>query len=422
MLDLWCTVYFDDKNVTTASRNARCDDDSQATNRSTFNSRIVGAFVLCLTLQTTVSLAPQPRPVAIDSRRSWFANAKAWTVGTAACTALAEKTPAVELLYKKQEVLQGKIFRKERASKASELEKTFVDARKAASDFEASLELGGIPTVNQVRLALRAKPFVGIRKDGKEIIGLMEADDEAFNDWKSRETLETATAAFKDVLDSLEEADQTAFKVVREGGPHRTSQRSSERAAAAFEVYHDNGDVREHRQSSSGSESVPAATATGEGEGEGKKGRRSSRRRCAPFWSRALAFWITNRRKPGGRFKGRRRAVRFFALCACTSRASAPNPVQFRPLRWRGSSGGVGGASSPRRRAERRGGGRRGRAAHRFRAGRHRSPSEFSPAAAAISSGVDPLSQNARKLDSCRGHATAGLGRVLKYIDVSING
>ena len=252
-----------------------CDDDSQRPQivRSTFNSRIVGAFVLCLTLQTTVSLAPQPRPVAIDSRRSWFANAKAWTVGTAACTALAEKTPAVELLYKKQEVLQGKIFRKERASKASELEKTFVDARKAASDFEASLELGGIPTVNQVRLALRAKPFVGIRKDGKEIIGLMEADDEAFNDWKSRETLETATAAFKDVLDSLEEADQTAFKVVREGGTApdvakklRAMQRPLSRFITITETFVSTGSPP------LAPESVPAATATGEGEGEGKKG------------------------------------------------------------------------------------------------------------------------------------------------------
>jgi hypothetical protein len=255
--------------------NASCDDDSQRPQivRTTFNSRIVGAFVLCLTLQTTVSLAPQPRPVAIDSRRSWFANAKAWTVGTAACTALAEKTPAVELLYKKQEVLQGKIFRKERASKASELEKTFVDARKAASDFEASLELGGIPTVNQVRLALRAKPFVGIRKDGKEIIGLMEADDEAFNDWKSRETLETATAAFKDVLDSLEEADQTAFKVVREGGTApdvakklRAMQRPLSRFITITETFVSTGSPP------LAPESVPAATATGEGEGEGKKG------------------------------------------------------------------------------------------------------------------------------------------------------
>ena len=189
-------------------------------NRSPFTAkmgatrRLLSLLLLCATLHTPSALHI---PVGSSSRRAWCQKVASTFVGTAVATSLAEQTLAVELLYKKQEVLQGKIFRKERAEKASELVSTFVDARKQAGEFEAGLEFGG--TVNQVRLGLRAKPFQGIRKDGKEILALMEADNDAFSDNQSRTTLASASDAYKEGLASIEDADQAAMRAVREGAP-----------------------------------------------------------------------------------------------------------------------------------------------------------------------------------------------------------
>ena len=99
---------------------------------------------------------------------------------------------AVELLYKKEEPLQGKIFARERAEKVDELAQTFVRARKIASDLEAGLEFArddDARAANRVRAAFRQPPFKDFRKNGREILTLIGAQEEALPNTKPAVTL-----------------------------------------------------------------------------------------------------------------------------------------------------------------------------------------------------------------------------------------
>ena len=163
-------------------------------------------FLLITALSSTLQAMIHPW----GSRRSWITTA-ASGIGLVGV----EQAFAVELLYKKQEVLQGRIFEKERGQAVANLLFTFTKAKEALHDYEARLEFGG--KVNEVRLALRSAPFQNIRKDGKEILSLTSASDEAFG--INREPSAKAAMAFKDILDGLQDVDGAALRAVREGAP-----------------------------------------------------------------------------------------------------------------------------------------------------------------------------------------------------------
>jgi len=122
-------------------------------------------------------------------------------------------------IYKKEEVLQGRVFAQERAEKVRALEETFVKARKSASEMEAGLALGGDSNpqlVTQVRRAFRAPPFKDFRKSGREILTLIEAHDNAFPERPS--DLKRACAAFDELLAAVEAADGASMRVEQGSG------------------------------------------------------------------------------------------------------------------------------------------------------------------------------------------------------------
>ena len=107
-------------------------------------------------------------------------------------------TKANAALYQKEEVLQGKIFLKERGEKVGEI---LANVRKASRDLdtaEAYLDFGKI---SQFRMALRKGSLAGLRKDSSAILSLLDGA-----------TLKEATVARNAVIASLEKLDAAASK------------------------------------------------------------------------------------------------------------------------------------------------------------------------------------------------------------------
>jgi hypothetical protein len=122
-------------------------------------------------------------------------------------------------VYKKETILQGRIFTQERAEEVRALEKPFAKARTVASEREADIAFGGENSrqlATQVRQAFRSPPFKDFRKSGREILILIEAQDMAYPQRPAE--LKGANAAFDEVLAAVEAADFASLRIEQGSG------------------------------------------------------------------------------------------------------------------------------------------------------------------------------------------------------------